>query len=66
VRYVRTGQLMRRLGTHVGYVFDVSFMPDESGLVSGSDGMLKYWFVHHSILKSSQTQQSCFDNKADA
>jgi WD40 repeat protein len=43
---VRTGQLMRRVNAHMGWVNCVAFMPDGKGFVSGGwDGMLKYWNI---------------------
>jgi len=42
----RTGELLKTLRGHEGWVCDVEFTPDGCGLVSGSsDKTLKYWDV---------------------
>ena len=40
----RTGHLVRRVQAHTDWVYDVKFMPNGKGLISGGkDATLKYW-----------------------
>jgi WD40 repeat protein len=60
----RTGQLMRRVKAHMCRAYDVMFMPNRKGLVSGGKDMtLKYWdlssLYHNTRIRGrSQTTDS--------
>lgn len=43
---VRTGQLIKRMKAHTDWMFDVAFMPNCEGLVTGGfDKTLRYWNI---------------------